>query len=35
MAVLQDTPGAELVFTRDEDELFEFLAEEVTGKMKI
>ncbi|KAJ7839847.1 hypothetical protein B0H14DRAFT_3697277 [Mycena olivaceomarginata] len=29
MAVLQRTPGAELLFTRDENQLFEFLAEEV------
>ncbi|KAF7372627.1 hypothetical protein MVEN_00125800 [Mycena venus] len=35
--VFQDRapPGADLVFTCDEDELFEFLAEEVAGKMKI
>ncbi|KAJ7796920.1 hypothetical protein B0H14DRAFT_3549500 [Mycena olivaceomarginata] len=35
MAVLQGTPGADLLFTRNEDELFEFLAEEVAGKMKM
>ncbi|KAJ7803379.1 hypothetical protein B0H14DRAFT_2613397 [Mycena olivaceomarginata] len=35
MAVLQGTPGADLLFTRNEDELFKFLAEEVTGKMKM
>ncbi|KAJ7853839.1 hypothetical protein B0H14DRAFT_2580228 [Mycena olivaceomarginata] len=35
MAVLQRTPGADLLFTRDENQLFECLAEEVAGKMKI
>jgi hypothetical protein len=35
MDVLQRTPGADLLFTRDENQLFEFLAEEVAGKMKI
>ncbi|KAJ7767880.1 hypothetical protein DFH07DRAFT_769405 [Mycena maculata] len=35
MAAFKGTPGADLVFTRNEDELFGFLAENVEGKMTI
>lgn len=35
VAVLQRSPGADLVFTRDEDEVFKFLAEDVARKMTI
>ncbi|KAJ7747906.1 hypothetical protein DFH07DRAFT_962326 [Mycena maculata] len=35
MAAFKGTPGADLVFTRNEDELFRFLAENVEGKMTI
>ncbi|KAJ6549027.1 hypothetical protein DFH09DRAFT_1320329 [Mycena vulgaris] len=35
LAVLQRSPGAELVFTRNEDEVFKFLAEDVVCKMTI
>ncbi|KAJ7737603.1 hypothetical protein DFH07DRAFT_779286 [Mycena maculata] len=35
MAAFKGASGAELIFTRDEDELFGFLAEDVAGKIKI
>ncbi|KAJ7724935.1 hypothetical protein DFH07DRAFT_783144 [Mycena maculata] len=35
MAAFKGASGADLIFTRDEDELFGFLAEDVAGKMKI
>ncbi|KAJ7857277.1 hypothetical protein B0H14DRAFT_3447978 [Mycena olivaceomarginata] len=34
MAVLKRSPGAELLFTSDEDELFEFLAKDLEGKLQ-
>ncbi|KAJ7694028.1 hypothetical protein B0H14DRAFT_3530851 [Mycena olivaceomarginata] len=34
VAVLKRSPGAELLFTNDEDELFEFLAEDLEGKLQ-
>ncbi|KAJ6521650.1 hypothetical protein DFH09DRAFT_1331067 [Mycena vulgaris] len=35
VALLKRTPGADLVFTRDEDEVFEFLAEDIAIEKKI
>ncbi|KAJ7790910.1 hypothetical protein B0H14DRAFT_3501151 [Mycena olivaceomarginata] len=34
VAVLKRSPGAELLFTNDEDELFEFLAEDLEGTLE-
>ncbi|KAJ7310666.1 hypothetical protein DFH08DRAFT_974349 [Mycena albidolilacea] len=35
VAVLKRSPGAKLLFTNDEEELFEFLAEDLEGKLQV
>jgi hypothetical protein len=35
LAILKRLPGAELLFTNNEDELFEFLAEDLEGKLQV